>query len=70
MHASYKKRVLSETAAVSILDTPCRLPAHPAVMPRGVKKENLPSKICETCNKPFNWRKVMMPQELAPEPGC
>lgn len=27
-------------------------------MPRGVKKENLPSKICEVCNRPFTWRKV------------
>lgn len=26
-------------------------------MPRGVKKENLPSKICVTCERPFNWRK-------------
>jgi len=23
----------------------------------GVKKENLPSKICLSCNKPFVWRK-------------
>ena len=22
-----------------------------------IKKENLPSKICITCNKPFSWRK-------------
>lgn len=27
------------------------------IMPRGVKKENLPSKICVTCNRPFSWRK-------------
>jgi hypothetical protein len=27
-------------------------------MPRGVKKENLPSKVCETCQRPFTWRKV------------
>lgn len=26
-------------------------------MPRGVKKENLPSKICVTCKRPFTWRK-------------
>jgi len=26
-------------------------------MPRGVKKENLPHKICVVCNRPFNWRK-------------
>lgn len=26
-------------------------------MPNGVKKENLPSKICIVCNRPFNWRK-------------
>jgi len=24
---------------------------------RGVKKENLPSKICPTCQRPFTWRK-------------
>jgi hypothetical protein len=27
-------------------------------MPRGVKKENLPFKICEVCKRPFTWRKV------------
>lgn len=27
------------------------------VMPRGVKKENLPSKVCVICNRPFTWRK-------------
>ena len=26
-------------------------------MPRGVKKENLPSKLCVICNRPFTWRK-------------
>lgn len=26
-------------------------------MPRGVKKENLPSKICVICQRPFTWRK-------------
>eukprot|EP00566_Odontella_aurita_P001105 CAMPEP_0113564578 /NCGR_PEP_ID=MMETSP0015_2-20120614/21698_1 /TAXON_ID=2838 /ORGANISM="Odontella" /LENGTH=237 /DNA_ID=CAMNT_0000466677 /DNA_START=380 /DNA_END=1093 /DNA_ORIENTATION=- /assembly_acc=CAM_ASM_000160 len=26
-------------------------------MPRGVKKENLPSKVCTVCNRPFTWRK-------------
>lgn len=29
----------------------------PYEMPRGVKKENLPSKICVTCGRPFTWRK-------------
>ncbi|MBK6833331.1 MAG: DUF2256 domain-containing protein [Bacteroidetes bacterium] len=24
---------------------------------KGVKKENLPSKVCAVCNKPFSWRK-------------
>ena len=24
---------------------------------KGVKKENLPSKICIVCNRPFTWRK-------------
>lgn len=24
---------------------------------KGVKKQNLPSKICISCNKPFTWRK-------------
>lgn len=27
-------------------------------MPRGVLKENLPSKICVVCKRPFTWRKV------------
>lgn len=26
-------------------------------MPRGMKKENLPIKMCVTCQRPFNWRK-------------
>ena len=26
-------------------------------MPRGIKKEHLPSKICVICNRPFTWRK-------------
>ena len=26
-------------------------------MPRGVKKENLPTKVCVVCERPFNWRK-------------
>lgn len=24
---------------------------------KGVKKENLPTKTCITCNRPFTWRK-------------
>ncbi len=24
---------------------------------RGIKKQNLPHKICLTCSKPFTWRK-------------
>lgn len=27
------------------------------IMPRNVKKENLPTKICVVCNRPFTWRK-------------
>ena len=26
-------------------------------MPRGVKKENLPAKICIVCDRPYTWRK-------------
>ncbi|MGB0934613.1 MAG: DUF2256 domain-containing protein [Alphaproteobacteria bacterium] len=26
-------------------------------MPKGVKKSNLPSKVCIVCEKPFTWRK-------------
>ncbi|KAL7532347.1 hypothetical protein ACHAXR_008605 [Thalassiosira sp. AJA248-18] len=26
-------------------------------MPRGVKKENLPTKVCVVCGRPFTWRK-------------
>jgi hypothetical protein len=28
-----------------------------SLMPRGVKKENLPSKVCVVCQRPFTWRK-------------
>lgn len=24
---------------------------------RGVKKQNLPDKVCVVCNRPFSWRK-------------
>ena len=27
------------------------------ILDKGVKKENLPTKICLVCNKPFVWRK-------------
>ena len=30
---------------------------RPSLMPRGVKKENLPSKDCVVCGRPFTWRK-------------
>jgi hypothetical protein len=26
-------------------------------MPKGVKKEHLPQKTCEVCQRPFAWRK-------------
>ncbi len=26
-------------------------------MPKQIKKENLPEKICATCGRPFSWRK-------------
>ena len=26
-------------------------------MPRGIKKENLPEKVCLVCGRPFTWRK-------------
>ena len=26
-------------------------------MPRGIKKENLPTKVCVSCQRPFTWRK-------------
>jgi hypothetical protein len=28
-----------------------------ADMPNGIKKENLPTKVCVVCGRPFNWRK-------------
>jgi len=28
-----------------------------STMPNGVQKENLPTKICVSCNRPFTWRK-------------
>ncbi len=24
---------------------------------KGIKKTNLPTKVCQTCNRPFAWRK-------------
>lgn len=27
-------------------------------MPKGVKKQNLPQKICASCERPFKWRKA------------
>jgi hypothetical protein len=27
------------------------------LMPKGIKKTNLPTKICARCGKPFSWRK-------------
>ena len=27
------------------------------IMPNGIKKENLPTKVCVVCGRPFNWRK-------------
>lgn len=38
----------------STTTTPVRLFAR---MPRNVKKQNLPSKVCVVCNRPFTWRK-------------
>ena len=26
-------------------------------MPRGVRKSDLPDKVCATCGRPFSWRK-------------
>jgi hypothetical protein len=26
-------------------------------MPKNIKKENLPQKICMVCHRPFSWRK-------------
>ncbi|MDP4655167.1 MAG: DUF2256 domain-containing protein [Porticoccaceae bacterium] len=26
-------------------------------MPKAIKKENLPSKMCPICQRPFSWRK-------------
>lgn len=30
---------------------------NPIIMPRGVLKENLPTKVCIICDRPFTWRK-------------
>lgn len=46
------------TPARAVASTrPVRATPRAAAMPRGVKKENLPSKICVVCDRPFNWRK-------------
>lgn len=28
-----------------------------AAMPKGIKKQHLPEKVCLVCQKPFTWRK-------------
>ncbi len=36
-------------------------------MPRGVKKENLPTKVCVVCNRPFTWRKKWCANASGPD---
>jgi hypothetical protein len=36
---------------------PASLQTLVTLMPKGIKKANLPSKTCATCGKPFAWRK-------------
>ena len=45
------------TCKQSIRPTVCNSLALYNTMTHGVKKENLPSKMCVTCNRPFTWRK-------------
>ena len=43
--------------AVSSPSTPLFAKQSQSKVMRGVKKENLPSKVCVVCNRPFTWRK-------------
>eukprot|EP00956_Cyclotella_meneghiniana_P039271 scaffold168466_cov88-Cyclotella_meneghiniana.AAC.3 len=43
--------------AVSSPSTPLFAKKSQSKVMRGVKKENLPSKVCVVCNRPFTWRK-------------
>lgn len=45
------------TCKQSIRPSICNSFALYNTMTHGVKKENLPSKMCVTCNRPFTWRK-------------
>jgi hypothetical protein len=45
------------TCKQSIRPAICNSLALYNTMTHGVKKENLPSKMCVTCNRPFTWRK-------------
>jgi len=50
----------SRSFGASLSSTNTNLSCAPdriSTMPRGVKKENLPSKVCVTCGRPFTWRK-------------
>ena len=48
----------SSSTATSYVITICRRQANTGSSTmRGVKKENLPTKVCVTCERPFTWRK-------------
>jgi len=53
----YTSKVTTESITKNTFRNKYILSKFYHTMPRGVKKENLPTKICVTCNRPFTWRK-------------
>ena len=51
------RSVKSFTRATTVRSTSLSVARGGSRMPNGVKKENLPTKVCVTCQRPFTWRK-------------
>lgn len=53
----YSQTILPSVQVRTLYSQTALLGRRGSSMPRGVKKENLPEKVCVVCNRPFTWRK-------------
>lgn len=56
LHRPYRNNLFQGIVVVPYANN-CYSSTAIASMPRGIKKENLPSKVCTVCQRPFTWRK-------------
>lgn len=74
LHVSVTVLLRSSQVLLRLSHSPtqaCGSPCTRRAMPRGVKKEHLPSKTCEVCKQPFTWRKKCeLFQRHALGPAC